>query len=364
MNIKFLFKHFFAYMRNQEIDIRTRMMYFLEYGALFACLIGTICMVLLEQSLASMFPNIVLFVMSFVALYFSHKKKMYDVSSLIMIIGCANIALPWMFFSAGGNESGMHIWMIFGVVVTCMMSKGILRIVMSILTVVEDLVCITIGHFVPGSVTPLVGVDAAFYDQLQSFAVACVCLSIILSIYIATYEYQRKLLEAQSKELKSMMYTDALTGVFNRRAYYEEMQTFHENKLPDDLVIVAADVNGLKRVNDLLGHAVGDDYIRAAANVVSSVLGQYGHIFRTGGDEFMAILHCSVIEANLFEEKLSACIDNMENPWPEKMSLAVGTVCCRDNVGMSIDDIEKLADKRMYENKAAYYTKSGMDRRR
>lgn len=362
--MKSSFKNIIAYLNDQSIDIRIRMMFFLEYATLIACLIGSICMILLNQPVSTMFSNIILFIMSFISLYFSHAKKQYDLATIFLVIGCANIALPWMYFTAGGNNSGMPIWMLFSVVVTCLMTTGKIRIVMSSFTIIEDMVCIVLGQFKPEMVTELIGNDAEFYDELQSYAVVCICLTVILAIYLTTYDTQRKKMEAQSIELQNIIRTDALTGMFNRRAYYEETNDCMSGDQAENLVLVALDVNGLKKINDLRGHAAGDDYIREAANVISQSLGKYGHIFRTGGDEFMAVLHCTVEEAHSFEKHLDESIAGLENEWADKMSIAVGVVCCEENPGVNFTDIEKMADKKMYENKAAYYRNKGIDRRK
>ena len=364
MRNKAVLKQIIAYLSDQSIDIRIRMLYFLEYASFGVCLIGTIFMILLKQPIKAMVPNVVLFIISLISLYFSNVKKKYDVSTLIMIIGCANIAVPWMFFSAGGNESGMHMWFLFSVVVTCMMANGKVRFFMSAITIIEDVICVCIGQLFPDAVDPLVGENAAFHDKLQSFAIASVCLVIMLGIYIITYDNQSKKLEAQSIELKNMMLTDALTGMFNRHAYYEEINYYKNCDKTGDLVLVAMDVNGLKKINDMLGHASGDDYIIAAAKVINKAMGQYGHIFRTGGDEFMALLHCPVEDAYKLEKRLVECIASQDNSWVDSMSIAIGIVCCEENSDVDIVEIEKLADKRMYENKAAYYKTKGIDRRK
>lgn len=364
MGIKFLVKHLFIYLKDQSVDIRIRMLYFLEYASLLVCLIGTIFMILLHQPIASMIPNFILFVMSFLGLYLSHVRKKYDLSALIIIIGCANIALPWMFFSAGGSDSGMPVWFLFSIIVTCMMSNGKIRVLMAALTTAEDLACICVGHYFPETVTPLTGNDAAFIDYLQSFGLVCICLTTMLTIYIITYENQRKQLEAQSIELRTIMQTDALTGTFNRHAYYNEISALKNGGITDDLVIVAMDVNGLKRINDESGHSAGDDYIRAAARAVSRAMGQYGHIFRTGGDEFMAILHCSAEEAQNLERRLKESSSFPDNPWFNVMAIAIGIVCAKENPDLDLSELEKLADKKMYENKSAYYRQHGIDRRK
>lgn len=364
MRIKKYYRLIISYLKNQSIDIRIRMMFFLEYAILLACSIGTVCMILLKQPVSSMFPNIVLFVMSFAGLYLSHARKMYDMSIFLLVIGCANFAVPWMFFSAGGNDSGMPIWFVFSVVVTCMLSSGKTRILLSGVTIIEDIICIFIGQFYPNTVTRLIGENAEFYDEVQSYGVVCIFLAMILSIYIATYDSQRRKLEEQGKELLRLMQTDALTGMYNRRAYYDEVLSYKNSGMPEDLVLVAMDVNGLKRVNDTLGHAAGDDYICAAAKAMTSAMGEYGRIFRIGGDEFTAILHCSKEEAVGLDERLKECIANSDSSWSDKMTIATGIVYCSDESDADFVSVEKLADKKMYDNKSAFYRENGIERRR
>lgn len=322
-------------------------------------------MSLLHQTLASMIPNFILLFISFLTLFLSHVKKNHNLSATIMILGCANFALPWMFFSAGGNSSGMHIWFLFGVVVTCLLSAGKTRILITSLTIAEDMACICIGHFFPETVKPLVGKNAVFFDQLQSYAVACISLSAMLIIYITTYEKQRLKLEKQSIELKTILQTDALTGMLNRHAYYSEISSCREkSNLPEDLVLVAMDLNGLKMVNDMSGHSAGDDYIRTAARALQQAFGHYGKIFRIGGDEFTALLQCPAAETRTFEARLNECIAAPDNIWSDRMSVAIGIVCSAENPDLNFEEMEKLADQRMYENKAAYYRTSGIERRK
>lgn len=364
MKEKNIVKRVIDYLGDQSINIRIRMMFFLEYAVLLACSTGTICMILLKQPVSSLLPNVMLFTLSFIGLYLSRVKKNYDLSMMVMVFGCANIAVPWMFFSAGGNHSGMQIWLLFSVIVTCMMSSGKSRIFMVIVTILEDLGCICIGEIYPNVVTPLIGENAEFYDQLQSYAVACASLAGMLIIYISTYDNQGRKLEAQSIELRNLMQTDVMTGVFNRRAYYERINEYQQGVRPENLVLVAMDVNGLKRINDAMGHAAGDAYICEASKVISKAMGEYGQIFRIGGDEFMAILQCPNEKAIFLESRLQGCIDSLDNEWAGKMAIAVGVVCFSEKPGADFTEIEKLADQKMYENKAAYYKRNGIERRR
>jgi len=91
------------------------------------------------------------------------------------------------------------------------------------------------------------------------------------------------------KELEYFSYHDQLTGVFNRRYIEEELRrTELENSLP--LSIIVADVNGLKLLNDSLGHAMGDQLLVKVAKVIRDGCRPRDVIARMGGDEFIVLM--------------------------------------------------------------------------
>ena len=63
--------------------------------------------------------------------------------------------------------------------------------------------------------------------------------------------------------------------------------------LQPNFIYVFADVNGLKYINDNLGHAAGDELIKGAASCLDNAFSKYGTVYRMGGDEFSAILYIS-----------------------------------------------------------------------
>ena len=94
--------------------------------------------------------------------------------------------------------------------------------------------------------------------------------------------------EQLRRELKRKSITDELTGLYNRVYYDEYIETLRADMYP--IGIISADCDGLKTVNDLYGHPVGDEYIRMAATLLKSELPEDAMMFRTGGDEFLCIL--------------------------------------------------------------------------
>lgn len=171
--------------------------------------------------------------------------------------------------------------------------------------------------------------------------------------------------EEKTKNLLfSMAHIDNMTNVNNRRTFDEYMDSNENKEVPDDLVFFSFDLNNLKETNDNYGHEVGDELIVGAAKCMKNVLGSYGSIYRTGGDEFAAII-------NVSEKERAALIGKMRDKFSEwksnassGLSISMGYVCSKEIPGMSLQDMRREAEKRMYAQKSDYYMKEGNDRRR
>ena len=156
---------------------------------------------------------------------------------------------------------------------------------------------------------------------------------------------------------------DELTGLYNRRAYEEDVLKYSETTLGEDFVYASIDVNGLKVVNDEIGHAAGDELIKGAADCMKKVFGSYGKVYRTGGDEFVSIFFATEEQLDSIKEDLDAITEKWSGELVSSLSLSAGYVTRRECEDETVIDIAKIADKRMYQAKTAYYSKKGVDRR-
>lgn len=156
---------------------------------------------------------------------------------------------------------------------------------------------------------------------------------------------------------------DELTGLYNRRAYEEDILEYSKKPVRDDFVYASIDVNGLKVVNDEIGHAAGDELIKGAADCLKEIYSHYGKVYRTGGDEFASIFFADEKQLETIKKDLEQATDSWSGNLVSSLALSVGYVAkyeCKDE---TILDIAKMADKRMYKAKSAYYSKKGVDRR-
>lgn len=146
---------------------------------------------------------------------------------------------------------------------------------------------------------------------------------------------------------------DSLTNLLNRQCWYADLE-----KLRDSLTaLIAIDMNGLKEINDSLGHAEGDRALKEIASCFERAVDRRYHIYRIGGDEF------TILCTGADEKKIRLLIQRIELELAEKdYSCSIGYAM--NSGGISSDELYHLADEMLYENKRQYYISSGKNRRR
>ena len=147
---------------------------------------------------------------------------------------------------------------------------------------------------------------------------------------------------------------DPLTGTLNLQAFYHDSVT-----MPEEITaLISMDMNGLKAINDKLGHAAGDEALIALTDSFRDVLNSKQAAYRIGGDEFVIICR------QMSQEDVTGLIERIkERVAGTKYSSSIG-YSYRGNRKMSINEMLKESDANMYAEKARYYSDARMDRRR
>ncbi len=169
--------------------------------------------------------------------------------------------------------------------------------------------------------------------------------------------------KAKEEKLLWNSYIDELTGLYNRKMYAEDIAENRSLTDGDDFVLVSMDVNGLKTVNDSLGHAAGDELISGAAKCMKKCMGDFGRIYRTGGDEFMALIKTDSDGLDKIKSSFAEETASFEGKYINGVSVSCGFAARCENPDLSFEEMEKLADKNMYTAKRIHYTSNGIDRR-
>lgn len=170
-------------------------------------------------------------------------------------------------------------------------------------------------------------------------------LSLLWSLaYFVTMEQKKRTMEEQ---LRHMSCHDSLTGLLNRHSYNLLLQRLDKVDLTSTGVLFA-DLNGLKKINDSVGHEEGDRFINSVSQIISRHF-RKEELFRIGGDEFVAV--CLDIPEDLFHEKVRALRREVEALHPK--ALALGSVW-RERGGRLAEMIS-LADQAMYAHKKEHH---------
>ena len=186
---------------------------------------------------------------------------------------------------------------------------------------------------------------------------------IVLSYFVGMFAVMIYKLRESNEELLKLSITDRLTGCFNRRAYEADFADFLKNVPELDFVYISADINGLKTANDTLGHLVGDELICGTAECLKKHLMCYGKVYRTGGDEFVSMVYMNPEKLVETMELLKKEIECWKGNEIDKLSVSIGFVESREFTGLSVKELSKVAEKRMYMEKNNYYRQNGIDRR-
>ncbi len=148
---------------------------------------------------------------------------------------------------------------------------------------------------------------------------------------------------------------DELTGLYNRRGFltFAEQQIEFACSGRRELLVVFADVDDLKEINDGYGHPEGDLALKKTAEILLAVFRDTDIVARMGGDEFAVLaLDCSaagLVRINAHLDKLLRTNNDLNGLW--KLSISVGTIHIDSHHPVSINDLLSKADKMMYERK-------------
>lgn len=149
---------------------------------------------------------------------------------------------------------------------------------------------------------------------------------------------------------------DVFTNTFNRRAGLDLLNKLlpADNRRKSKISLCFIDINGLKEVNDTLGHDAGDELILTMVNVIKQVIRETDFIIRMGGDEFIIVfVNISIEEAERAWERILGIFDQINNTKskPYIVSASHGIIEYDSIVEGDIDELIKRADIKMYAEK-------------
>ena len=183
---------------------------------------------------------------------------------------------------------------------------------------------------------------------------------IILRAAMSHDDFSRRLeglcqeLESSHEQLKGFSFKDELTGLYNRRFFTMRLEdeVSRYSRFDHPLAVVVLDVDGLKSVNDALGHAAGDQMLREIAAILERCSRSVDVVCRYGGDEFAVLLvETGRDGALLYAERIRRQVEAAQAANGRAVTVSAGVAVLPDDVGPVPEDIVGAADWALYEAK-------------
>ena len=155
--------------------------------------------------------------------------------------------------------------------------------------------------------------------------------------------------------LELLSIKDMDTGLYNRRGLQQKIADIRRFGQGKNILIIMADMDGLKNINDNFGHHEGDFGLRVIADSMTSVSDNNEICVRNGGDEFL-LIGVGDYTKDTAEEKVNKIINEInrrseESGKPYSVSASLGFCCDLLQSDTNIDKLMAIADEKMYENK-------------
>ena len=187
-------------------------------------------------------------------------------------------------------------------------------------------------------------------------------LSVMLVNYNTMQKWEKKATEERD-EARDTAFRDPLTGVKSKHAFVSlenAMETKISSGEESEFGVIISDVNGLKYINDTLGHKAGDEYIRSACVMLCEFF-KHSPVYRIGGDEFVVLLEGRDYEArNEIISDINRTIEG--NLVTNNVVMSLGLAEFNRGSDKTFHDVFKRADDAMYQRKMQLKTMGAVTR--
>lgn len=256
-------------------------------------------------------------------------------------LAAACIILTFSYFAVSGQNEGFAIlW----ILLIPLFSTSLFEVRIGVGVSVYFLIFCFVLFFTPLNVYV---VDSYTESFISRFPVLYFC-TFLVSMFIFLQK------EMYSRKLYLQSNWDALTETYNRNYFTHSVLQMSLSDERNTCVMII-DINGLKEVNDTLGHKAGDELICAVPYSCRRSMESDFTLCRIGGDEFVLVVHRPEKEIAPLAEKIKNVGLNWKGKYSQGCRMAIGWASSREYPQATMDELYRIADIEMYQDKAKYY---------
>lgn len=164
-------------------------------------------------------------------------------------------------------------------------------------------------------------------------------------------------LKERMEELDRLASTDPLTGLYNRRMFFRRMdeEVARAGRTASPMCLIYVDIDHFKDINDVYGHSSGDAVLQQISRTMTRILRRGDVLGRIGGEEFLILLPDTTgVAGQRIAERLRQRVEHATIYSGDRklnVTVSAGVFSAADPVGLSIDDMVRVADQALYEAK-------------
>ena len=269
-------------------------------------------------------------------------KIWFFITLMLHLLVCTNLYVT--------NESGFHLYYFLvptGAFLLFDTEDKKEKFILSILSIILLIYCENTEN-----TSPLITLSPFTNSMIYQSVILFIMLEVIVVLTIFINQ-----IESNEKQLRLQATTDTLTGIANRRYFFEQLNQliFQEKEFPRPLSILLIDFDHFKQINDQYGHFSGDICLIEICNLTSSLLREHDIFARLGGEEFViALPETTLQEANQIAERIRIKISEHNIVLAEqpnfKCTVSIG-IASNANPNDDLDKILLHADEALYQAK-------------
>lgn len=279
----------------------------------------------------------------------ARREKYRYLIKLSMMVFLTNIYLFVAWKTSPGSYSAMSFYAVLLIFVSILLSEKTYEYLIPFVGLLEMIYLLFTEPFYPDQYRLYSSLSARAFDLSINFSVVIIILFVIvitLNLYFDD-EHQR---------LFKNSITDQLTGIYNRRYLYNQLEQLHAqakvNRDAKAYSLLMIDINHFKKINDNYGHSAGDEVLVALGAILRSSCRKNDFPTRFGGDEFILVLpNTSEVEAQLVADRIREAFVPIASQYnQDNLSLGIAVASYE---GQSIEAMIQQVDDHLYKAKRA-----------
>ena len=292
-----------------------------------------------NPSVKSTIPQVFTLLISIIFLIFIIFKDLNQITHVVSIAFYIITTISMWFFLGSAHPLGLIYLMLLIIIIIETLDWKVQRLL---------LVVLILTYMIFGLVDVFIRIDnpSLHIFTLPGFIGISVLIIGVAIITLLSRLFKEELL----KHLRDVSSIDALTGVKNTRAFYEEIELLESDYLryQTNYSLVYVDVDEFKEINDQYGHLVGDEVLKNLSQHIKKSIRKTDEVYRLGGDEFV------VTFKNVGKSEVQKKMIIIGEEYSEHNRIHLGFsygIIERKGSELSVSELLKEADRLMYENK-------------